>query len=97
MQKERLHQYLEGPPSAAGFVLCQTETERLSGDEGAPAQASQAAFARVCMAAGTNLPKVRRRLLASTLKSWLEPIVRMWRFSISTEITEGFHTKMEML
>jgi transposase len=35
--------------------------------------------------------------LANTLKSWLEPIVRMWRFSKSNGITEGFHTKMEML
>lgn len=32
-----------------------------------------------------------------TLKSWLEPIVRMWRFSRNNGITEGFHTKMEML
>lgn len=37
------------------------------------------------------------RELASTLKSWLEPIVRMWRFSKSNGITEGFHTKMEMI
>ncbi|WP_041709605.1 transposase [Advenella kashmirensis] len=35
--------------------------------------------------------------LAGTLKSWLEPIVRVWRFSKSNGITEGFHTKMEML
>jgi len=35
--------------------------------------------------------------LARTLRSWLEPIVRMWRFSRSNGITEGFHTKMEML
>ena len=34
--------------------------------------------------------------LAKTLKSWLEPIVRMWRFTKSNGITEGFHTKMEM-
>jgi transposase len=34
--------------------------------------------------------------LAGTLRSWLEPIVRM-RFSKSNGITEGFHTKMEML
>lgn len=32
-----------------------------------------------------------------TLKSWLEPIVRMWRFSKNNGITEGFHTKMEMI
>jgi transposase len=35
--------------------------------------------------------------LAKTLMSWLEPIVRMWRFSKSNGITEGFHTKMEMI
>ena len=37
------------------------------------------------------------RGLAETLQSWLEPIVRMWRFSKSNGITEGFHTKMEMI
>lgn len=35
--------------------------------------------------------------LADTLKSWLGPIVGMWRFSISNGITEGFHTKMKIL
>ena len=37
------------------------------------------------------------RTLAATLTSWLEPIVGMWRFSKSNGITEGFHTKMEMI
>src|SRR5690606_23266352 len=37
------------------------------------------------------------RGLAATLRSWLEPIVAMWRFSKTNGITEGFHTKMEML
>ncbi len=35
--------------------------------------------------------------LARTLRSWLEPIVAMWRFSKTNGITEGFHTKMEMM
>lgn len=35
--------------------------------------------------------------LATTLKSWLEEIVGMWRFSRTNGITEGFHTKMEMI
>ena len=35
--------------------------------------------------------------VTETLISWLEPIVRMWRFSKSNGITEGFHTKMEMI
>jgi transposase len=37
------------------------------------------------------------KTLAATLTSWLEPIVGMWRFSKSNGITEGFHTKMEMI
>ncbi len=37
------------------------------------------------------------RALAKTLRSWLEPIVAMWRFSKTNGITEGFHTKMEMM
>ncbi|EED31157.1 transposase TnpA [gamma proteobacterium NOR5-3] len=35
--------------------------------------------------------------LAKTLKSWLEPIVGMWRFTKTNGITEGFHNKMEMM
>jgi len=37
------------------------------------------------------------RALARTLKSWLQPIVAMWRFSKTNGITEGFHNKMEMM
>lgn len=37
------------------------------------------------------------KTLAQTLTSWLEPIVRMWRFSKSNGITKGFHNKMEMM
>lgn len=37
------------------------------------------------------------RALARTLTRWLEPIIAMWRFSKSNGITEGFHTKMEMI
>ncbi len=54
-----------------------------------------------------QLPKLLRLLaqletsplrgLAKTLTSWLEAIVGMWRFSKSNGITEGFHTKMEMM
>jgi len=35
--------------------------------------------------------------LAKTLTSWLEPIFAMWRFTRNNGITEGFHTKMEMM
>ena len=35
--------------------------------------------------------------LGNTLDSWKLEIVRMWRFSRTNSITEGFHTKMEMI
>jgi len=35
--------------------------------------------------------------LAETLDSWKEEIARMWRFTKNNGITEGFHTKMEMI
>ena len=96
IQKERLHQYLAQEPvlqalyfakqQLNGFLVMKTLTRK---------RAKQ------------MLPKLLRlieqfeqspaRALAATLRSWLEPIARMWRFSKTNGITEGFHTKMEML
>lgn len=42
-------------------------------------------------------PLPRFQELARTLKRWLEPIARMWRFTKNNGITEGLHTKMEMI
>src|SRR5664279_6492232 len=36
-------------------------------------------------------------VLGDTLHSWSEEIARMWRFTRSNGITEGFHNKMETL
>lgn len=35
--------------------------------------------------------------LGDTLASWSEEIARMWRFTRNNGITEGFHTKMEVM
>ena len=35
--------------------------------------------------------------LAQTLKSWIEPIAAMWRFTKNNGITEGFHRKMKLI
>lgn len=35
--------------------------------------------------------------LGKTLDSWSEEVVRMWRFTKTNGITEGFHNKMEMI
>ncbi|MDF1779229.1 MAG: transposase, partial [Rhizobiaceae bacterium] len=37
------------------------------------------------------------RKLAKTLESWQEEIARMWRFSRSNGITEGYHRKMKLI
>lgn len=42
-------------------------------------------------------PLPRFQELARTLKRWLEPIARMWRFTKNNGITEGLHNKMEVL
>lgn len=42
-------------------------------------------------------PLPRFQDLARTLKRWLEPIARMWRFTKNNGITEGLHNKMEMI
>ena len=39
----------------------------------------------------------RLNALGRTFTSWLEPIVRMWRFSKTNGITEGFHRKMKLI
>jgi transposase len=35
--------------------------------------------------------------LSQTLDSWKYELARMWRFIKNNGITEGFHTKMEVL
>jgi len=35
--------------------------------------------------------------LGETLRNWSQEIVAMWRFTKNNGITEGFHTKMEMI
>ena len=42
-------------------------------------------------------PLPRFQELGRTLRRWLEPIARMWRFTKNNGITEGLHNKMEML
>ena len=44
-----------------------------------------------------EVPLAALNQLGQTLESWSEEIARMWRFTRSNGITEGFHTKMEVL
>src|SRR5690554_3612560 len=96
IQKERLHQYLGQDPvlhalyfakqQLNGFLVLKTVTRKR-------AQKMLPKFLRLL----EQFEYSSARSLAATLRSWLEPIVAMWRFSKTNGITEGFHTKMEML
>jgi transposase len=44
-----------------------------------------------------QMPQPQLAQLGQTLACWSEEIARMWRFTRSNGITEGFHTKMEVL
>ncbi len=37
------------------------------------------------------------KALHKTMRSWYEPIIRMWRFTYNNGITEGFHRKMKLI
>ena len=96
IQKERLHQYLGQEPvlqalyfakqQLNGFLVLKTVTRKR-------AKQMLPKFLRLL----EQFEHSPARSLAATLRSWLEPIVAMWRFSKTNGITEGFHTKMEML
>lgn len=42
-------------------------------------------------------PFKRLATLGKTLHQWRDEVVRMWRFSKSNGITEGFHRKMKLI
>lgn len=44
-----------------------------------------------------QLPIQACKTLARTLEAWQEEIARMWRFTKSNGITEGFHRKMKLI
>ena len=96
IQKERLHQYLAQTPVLQALYFAK---QQLNGF--LVLKMLNAKRARELLPGFLSLIEQFEhspaRSLAQTLRSWLEPIVRMWRFSRTNGITEGFHTKMEML
>jgi hypothetical protein len=96
VQKERLHQYLAQSPVLKALYFAKQQlngflTLRMTHRERASKMLPK------FLALIRQFEQSPAKALANTLISWLEPIVRMWRFSKSNGITEGFHTKMEML
>ena len=95
-QRSRLAQYLKGYPVLQALYQAKQHLMKFLLLKNVHAKQARRLLPRFLALIGqfTDSPA---RTLAATLTSWLEPIARMWRFSRSNGITEGFHTKMEML
>ncbi len=95
-QQTKLAQYLEPYPVLQALYRAKQRLMRFLLLKTLNAQRAKRLLPRflALIAQFANSPA---RALADTLTSWLEPIVGMWRFSKSNGITEGFHTKMEMI
>jgi len=96
VQKQRLHQYLAQSPVLQALYFAKQQLNGFLVMKGVKRKRAKQMLPKF-LALLTQFEQSPARALAATLKSWLEPIVRMWRFSKSNGITEGFHTKMEML
>ncbi|WP_417252097.1 ISL3 family transposase [Castellaniella sp.] len=96
VQKERLHQYLAQLPVLQALYFAKQQLNGFLVMKSLKAKRAKQLLPKF-LALIRQFEQSPAKGLAATLTSWLEPIVRMWRFSKSNGITEGFHTKMEML
>src|SRR5690606_13331212 len=96
LQKERLHQYLAQMPVLQTLYFAKQQLNGFLVLKSLKAERAQKMLPKF-LALIRQFEQSPAKALAATLLSWLEPIVRMWRFTKSNGITEGFHTKMEML
>ena len=95
-QKENLDQYLQTYPVLKSLYYAKQHLSRLLLIKNLMAKHARK-FIPKLLALLEQFANSPAKTLANTLTSWIEPIVRMWRFSKSNGITEGFHTKMEMM
>jgi len=95
-QKQRLDQYLEQYPVLKALYFAKQKLNDLLLLKTLNAKKAKKMLPKL-LTLLEQLAQSPARALAATLTSWLEPIVGMWRFSKSNGITEGFHTKMEMI
>src|SRR5690625_2268468 len=96
VQKERLHQYLAQEPALQALYFAKQQLNGFLTLRTLNVKRAKQLLPKF-LALLKQFEQSPAKALAATLVSWLEPIVRMWRFSKSNGITEGFHTKMEML
>jgi len=96
VQKENLRQYLAQEPVLRALYFAKQQLNGFLVMKSLNRKRAQKMMPQF-LALIEQFEQSPARALAQTLRAWLEPIVRMWRFTKSNGITEGFHTKMEML
>jgi hypothetical protein len=96
VQKENLHEYLAQEPVLQALYFAKQQLNGFLVMKSLNRKRAQKMLPQF-LSLIEQFGQSPARALAQTLRLWLEPIVRMWRFTKSNGITEGFHTKMEML
>lgn len=98
-QSERLEQYFEKNPAVRIIYEAKEELCALLNIKHRTKKACRPLAARLIhwIDQLKESPFEAFRTLGKTLYSWRNEIARMWRFTKNNGITEGFHTKMEMI
>lgn len=98
-QRERLGRYLEEHPPVRIVYEAKEELCALMNIKSQTKRACRPLAGRLLdwIEKLRQTPLKAFQTLGATLWSWREEIARMWRFTKNNGITEGFHTKMEMI
>lgn len=95
-QKENLARYLDDYPVLKALYMAKQQLNRLLLQKSLNRKKAKQLLPQL-LSLIEDLAVSPLHRLARTLKSWLEPIVGMWRFTKTNGTTEGFHNKMEMM
>jgi len=98
-QRERLEQYFQKNPAVRIIYEAKEELCALLNIKSQTKKACRPLVGRLLdwIEKLRQTPLQALQTLAETLDSWKEEIARMWRFTKNNGITEGFHTKMELI
>ena len=98
-QREKLDGYLQAHPAIASLYPFKQKLWDLLRPHGLTPVACRPRIREFldCIRQLKESPFASLASLGQTLEDWQEEIARMWRFSRNNGITEGFHTKMEMI
>ena len=98
-QRDRLEQYFEQNPAIRIIYEAKEELCALLNNKHRTKKACRPLAAQLMYWIDQlrDSPFEAFRTLGNTLSSWRDEVARMWRFTKNNGITEGFHTKMELI